>query len=240
MECNIKTIFLGDMGVGKTTFMECFVAQFDQKKVSGATHASTICVDFKRASFSLEDIMYKVTLWDTAGQERFRSITRQFYRGSDIAFVLVSLPDLIASITEKANAGATALKGAVHVQPNDSNLSDYDIVKRALQPYYTGVAQDCTSACTVFTILNKIDLVDRAINFESLLLNINKVIGENVAELPQMRSPMQISCRTFEGMKRLEVEFTRALQYYGKDEKHTRKVQQQLTEPAPQQQGCSC
>lgn len=241
MECNIKTIFLGDMGVGKTTFFECFVVNFDQARLGRERHASTIGVDFKKPTFKIGNVDCVVTMWDTAGQERFRAITRQFYRGSHIAYVLVSVPDLILCIKEKAEASRVALKGGVHVQPDDAKLSDYDIVKRALQPYYSGLAIEGASNCIVFTILNKMDLVDPDENIEPILLHINKVIGENVADLPKLRSPLQISCGTFLGMKKVEVEFKSALEQFTNESEHLRTKQKPifLEQPAPQQ-GCYC
>lgn len=44
------------------------------------SHISTIGIDFKMKTMSLDGQVVKVQIWDTAGQERFEAITKQFYR----------------------------------------------------------------------------------------------------------------------------------------------------------------
>lgn len=72
-----KVILIGESGVGKTGLFNRFTAgQF-----SPGTKA-TIGSEITCKSFRAENKIVKVQLWDTAGQERFRSITRQYYRGT--------------------------------------------------------------------------------------------------------------------------------------------------------------
>ncbi len=75
----IKTIFLGDSGVGKTSLME--------KENDGTfrqEHLATIGCDFRCKTYKVGNINVKMQFWDTAGQERFHSIQRPYYRGRNM------------------------------------------------------------------------------------------------------------------------------------------------------------
>jgi small GTP-binding protein len=73
-----KVPFVGDGGVGKTSF----VLRYVQRKFF-QEYKMTIGVDFQVKSEQLPDgTLVKVQLWDTGGQERFTSIRSMYYRGS--------------------------------------------------------------------------------------------------------------------------------------------------------------
>ncbi len=73
-----KMIIVGDSGVGKSSLMlrKCEDQFFD-------TTISTIGVDFRYVTITIDKIPIKLQIWDTAGQERFKTITQAYYRGSD-------------------------------------------------------------------------------------------------------------------------------------------------------------
>ncbi|XP_060566027.1 EF-hand calcium-binding domain-containing protein 4B-like isoform X4 [Ruditapes philippinarum] len=73
-----KVVFVGDSGVGKSSFIHRFC-----KGHFKASYAATIGVDFQIKNLPMENIMIVLQLWDTAGQERFRSITKQYFRKAD-------------------------------------------------------------------------------------------------------------------------------------------------------------
>ncbi|XP_071957021.1 EF-hand calcium-binding domain-containing protein 4B-like [Antedon mediterranea] len=73
-----KVVFIGDSGVGKTTFLHRFTT--DSFKDS---FCATIGVDFRIKAVKVENKIVALQLWDTAGQERFRSITKQYFRKAD-------------------------------------------------------------------------------------------------------------------------------------------------------------
>ncbi|CAF1354573.1 unnamed protein product [Rotaria sordida] len=73
-----KIAFIGDSGVGKTSFIQRFCT--DNFK---DTFAATIGVDLQVKMINIENRIIALQLWDTAGQERFRSITKQYFRKSD-------------------------------------------------------------------------------------------------------------------------------------------------------------
>ena len=78
MKCyGLKTIILGDSGVGKTTLLyKFFTGVFGHENQS-----STVGVNFisKYVKYSDFENSVKLQIWDTAGQERFRSIIRSYY-----------------------------------------------------------------------------------------------------------------------------------------------------------------
>jgi small GTP-binding protein len=73
-----KVPFVGDGGVGKTSFVIRYV-----EKQFRSDYKMTIGVDFHIKQETLPDgKSVKIQLWDTGGQERFTSIRSMYYRGS--------------------------------------------------------------------------------------------------------------------------------------------------------------
>ncbi|CAG2221923.1 RAB45 [Mytilus edulis] len=73
-----KVVFVGDSGVGKSSFIHRFC-----NDNFNPTFSATIGVDFQVKSLNLGGQSIVLQLWDTAGQERFRSITKQYFRKAD-------------------------------------------------------------------------------------------------------------------------------------------------------------
>jgi len=74
---NLKTIILGDCGVGKTTMLyKYYNGNFNHE------NESTVGVNFvsKYVETDKYNDIIKLQIWDTAGQERFRSIIKTYYR----------------------------------------------------------------------------------------------------------------------------------------------------------------
>ncbi|EFA05261.1 ras-related protein Rab-35 [Tribolium castaneum] len=72
-----KLLIIGDSGVGKSSLL----LRFADNTFSGS-YITTIGVDFKIKTVSLDGQKVKLQIWDTAGQERFRTITSTYYRGT--------------------------------------------------------------------------------------------------------------------------------------------------------------
>jgi len=72
-----KILLIGDSGVGKS----CLLLRFADDSWT-ETHISTIGVDFKIKTLTIDGKTVKLQIWDTAGQERFRTITSSYYRGA--------------------------------------------------------------------------------------------------------------------------------------------------------------
>jgi len=79
-----KVVFLGDVTVGKTSFISRFLyGSFN------ACYQPTIGIDFLSSNLNVDGHGFiRLQIWDTAGQERFRSLIPSYIRDSAIAFVL--------------------------------------------------------------------------------------------------------------------------------------------------------
>ena len=73
-----KILLLGDSEVGKS----CFLMRYSDN-VFVENYMATIGLDYKLKYIQLESgEMIKVQLWDTAGQDRYRTIAKNYYKGS--------------------------------------------------------------------------------------------------------------------------------------------------------------
>jgi len=73
-----KLVLIGDSGVGKS----CLLLRFADDNFTDS-YISTIGVDFRFRTVTIDKKTVKLQIWDTAGQERFRTITAAYYRGAD-------------------------------------------------------------------------------------------------------------------------------------------------------------
>jgi len=82
----LKLLLLGDSGVGKSSLLTQYVEdEFHDVFIS------TIGIDFRNKSLTVDGTKVKLRIWDTAGQERFRTLTAQFYRGSQGILMLYDM-----------------------------------------------------------------------------------------------------------------------------------------------------
>ena len=73
----VKTIFLGESGVGKTNLIKAAIDdEFDE---TTKTTSMASCVE---KSVKVNNKYYSLKLWDTIGQEKFRTMTKIFYKGA--------------------------------------------------------------------------------------------------------------------------------------------------------------
>uniref|UniRef100_A0A9J2PTP4 Ras-related protein Rab-35 n=1 Tax=Ascaris lumbricoides TaxID=6252 RepID=A0A9J2PTP4_ASCLU len=91
-----KLLIIGDSGVGKSSLLLRFADNtFSPISISisfyiaqtltnffPANYITTIGVDFKIRTITINGQRVKLQIWDTAGQERFRTITSTYYRGT--------------------------------------------------------------------------------------------------------------------------------------------------------------
>ena len=73
-----KFLLIGDSGVGKSSLLIRFADD-----IFNETFISTIGVDFKIRTITVEGKVVKLQIWDTAGQERFRTLTTAYYRSAN-------------------------------------------------------------------------------------------------------------------------------------------------------------
>jgi small GTP-binding protein len=82
----VKTIVVGDSGIGKTCILVRFTRKLFEENVP-----STLGVEFMSKILEWKGRRVELQLWDTAGQELFRSVTRGYYRGSIGAFLVYDI-----------------------------------------------------------------------------------------------------------------------------------------------------
>ena len=83
----IKVILVGETGTGKTSLINTAMGQ---KFVPGTQISSMNC-SFVELTKVIEDTEYIINLWDTIGQEKFRSLTKVFFKNSDIVIFVFDI-----------------------------------------------------------------------------------------------------------------------------------------------------
>jgi len=86
MNRKIKTCFVGDSTVGKTTLIMRVVEGCFKENIT-----ATIGLDYKHQTRKVAGRDVDVELWDTSGQDKFRSVAKNFFRGSDGIFLVFSM-----------------------------------------------------------------------------------------------------------------------------------------------------
>ena len=90
----VKTVLVGDAGVGKTCIAERIV-----RGTYTATSGATIGAANQVVTLQTERGPITFNIWDTAGQEKYRSLAPMYFSGAYIAF-------LVFDITSKASLQA--------------------------------------------------------------------------------------------------------------------------------------
>ena len=84
-----KVIFIGDSDTGKSSLSQRIA--YDS---FNPTYIDTIGVDFFIKYIKISGKIIKLQMWDTAGADRFRSITKSYYKGSNIIFLVYDVANL--------------------------------------------------------------------------------------------------------------------------------------------------
>merc|ERR1711860_461695 len=87
---------IGDSGVGKSSIL----LRFADDMFSGS-YITTIGVDFKIRTITVDNEKVKLQIWDTAGQERFRTITSTYYRGTHGVIVVYDVTNAESFVNVK-------------------------------------------------------------------------------------------------------------------------------------------
>ena len=85
----VKTIFLGESGVGKTNLIRAAIDEEFEEGSKSTSMAS--CVE---KSVKVNNKYYSLKLWDTIGQEKFRTMTKIFYKGAKIVIFIYDITKL--------------------------------------------------------------------------------------------------------------------------------------------------
>ena len=83
----IKVILVGETGTGKTSLINTAVG----KKFEEGKEISSIKCSYVQLTKVIEDTEYIINLWDTIGQEKFRSLTKVFFKNSDIVIFVFDI-----------------------------------------------------------------------------------------------------------------------------------------------------
>ena len=78
-EINIKTILLGESGVGKTSLIRALKGKQFSEIIQ-----TTLSNYYVEKEFFINNNNYKIKIWDTIGQEKFRTLTKLFFQDSRI------------------------------------------------------------------------------------------------------------------------------------------------------------
>ena len=83
---SIKIILLGNETVGKTALIKAY----NDKEFSDESIA-TVGADSFSKTLTINEKEYTIQLWDTAGQEKFRSVSKIYFKGSDIVIFVYDI-----------------------------------------------------------------------------------------------------------------------------------------------------
>jgi len=79
----IKVIFLGESGVGKTNLINATIGE-KFNEIENTTFANY----FVEKKFEINNQEYILHIWDTIGQERFRHLTKLYFKESKIVILV--------------------------------------------------------------------------------------------------------------------------------------------------------
>ena len=82
----IKTILIGESGVGKTNLIN-----IAKKEKFNPNQVATVNCSFFKTEFLVEDIKFNIYLWDTIGQEKLKSLTKIFFKNSKIVVLVFDI-----------------------------------------------------------------------------------------------------------------------------------------------------
>ena len=82
----LKTILIGESGVGKTNLIN-----IAKNEKFNANTVTTVNCSFFKTLMVVEDIKFNVYLWDTIGQEKLKSLTKIFFKNSKIVVLVYDI-----------------------------------------------------------------------------------------------------------------------------------------------------
>ena len=86
-EIQVKTVLLGESGVGKS----CIILRYING-IFSSTHSSTILSTFSSKKIKFDgNTLITLNIWDTAGQEKFRAITKINYQDAAVIILVFDL-----------------------------------------------------------------------------------------------------------------------------------------------------
>ena len=86
-DLSIKVIFLGDSNVGKTSIINCLQTDSNLQK-------KTTSIEFFNYIIKINNVVIRMQIWDTVGQEKFNSITKSYYKTTDVVILVYAINDI--------------------------------------------------------------------------------------------------------------------------------------------------
>jgi len=84
----VKVVFVGDAGVGKTQIVNKFIKNSFEEE-----YKPTTGVNYSQKEINFDEKNIKLELWDSPGQEKYKSITENFYKGSQLIVLVYTVDD---------------------------------------------------------------------------------------------------------------------------------------------------
>ncbi len=84
---SVKVILLGDSNVGKTSILNCL----EQRDI---LQQKTISLEYFNYNIKINSYIIRMQIWDTVGQEKFNSITKNYYKTTDVVIFIYAINDL--------------------------------------------------------------------------------------------------------------------------------------------------
>jgi small GTP-binding protein len=81
-----KLVVVGDISVGKTSIVNALLGHKFKDN-----YDPSVGVDFFSKTIKFKGKSLKLQIWDSAGQEKYRSLIRNYIRGSAIIFIVYDI-----------------------------------------------------------------------------------------------------------------------------------------------------
>jgi len=81
-----KLVVVGDIAVGKTTIINSLLGQKFKDN-----YEPSVGVDFFTKNLKFKGKNIKLQIWDSAGQEKYRSLIKNYIRGSSIILIIYDI-----------------------------------------------------------------------------------------------------------------------------------------------------
>ena len=106
---NIKIILLGEMGTGKTNLIWAYLGNEFQ------IFSPTISPQFSQKIIMVNEKLYYIDIWDTMGHERYRTLTKNFIRGSHIIIFVYDITN--RNSFDELNYWVNSVKDELNYEP---------------------------------------------------------------------------------------------------------------------------
>ncbi|XP_020629963.1 uncharacterized protein LOC110067033 isoform X3 [Orbicella faveolata] len=189
-----KVVFVGDSGVGKSSFIHRFC--HDAWKPS---FTATIGVDFQIKTMCIDSRCIALQLWDTAGQERFRSITKQYFRKADGVIVFydvtmetsfLNIKNWMISVEEGTDDGT-----AVMIVGNKTDLVEDDSERAVKSQDGKKLAEEYKALYTETSAKTGYNIQESMAEFSKMLQVREDELMQSVLNLVHEPQPKKKCCK---------------------------------------------